>query len=176
VEVEIMSLYLLAQTFFVLSLVAFGAATSVIPDLHRVLVDNYDVMTAEEFSGLFAMSQAAPGTNVMFVAVLGWQALGLSGAFVSMFAFCTPTAVMALSVERFGARFRDARWQVSLRRAIAPITVGLLFATGYLLGRSTPTLGGIAIAAGATAVLSLTKVSPLWLTAIGAITGALGLI
>lgn len=174
--VEPVNLALLAWHFMILSLVAFGAATSVIPELHRVLVDQYAVMSAAEFTGLFAMSQAAPGTNVMFVSVLGWQAAGLPGAVVSTAAFLSPTVALAVGIEHYGARARDARWHVSLRRAITPITVGLLFATGYLLSLGALSPGGIAIVIVATAVLSFTKLSPLWLTALGAGVGALGLV
>ena len=171
-----MSPLLLAWHCLTLSLVAFGAATSVVPELHRILVDNLQVMSADTFAGLFALSQAAPGTNAMFVAVLGLEAAGLAGAFSATVAFFTPTAMIAVSIERFGRRFRDDRWYVSLRRAVAPITVGLLFATGYLLGKNTLTPGGLLLALGAAGILTFTKLTPLWLTALGALLGAFGLV
>ena len=171
-----MSLMVLAWHFFFLSLVAFGAATSVVPDLHRILVEVSRVMSDEQFTGLFALSQAAPGTNVMFVTVLGWQVSGLAGALTTTLAFCTPTPVIAIALERFGQRSREARWNIAVRRSIAPITVGLLLATGYLLGRTTLTPGGVLLALAATGLLTFTKLTPLWLTALGAILGAAGLV
>ncbi|MEM9460023.1 MAG: chromate transporter [Myxococcota bacterium] len=171
-----MSLLSLAWHFFVLSLVAFGAATSVVPELHRILVDSAQVMTDDQFAGLFAMSQAAPGTNVMFVTVLGWQVLGLWGAVVSTLAFCSPTAILALTVERVGTRHHNARWHIALRRSLAPITVGLLLSTGYLLGREAPTIGGISLALATTAVLTWTRLTPLLMTALGGLLGALGFV
>lgn len=170
-----MSLFVLGWHFFVLSLVAFGAATSVVPDLHRILVDSR-VISEQDFAGLFAMSQAAPGTNVMFVTVLGWQVSGLAGSIVSTLAFCSPTAVLALVVERLGSRHRDDRWHISLRRAVAPITVGLLISAGYLLGRITMTPGGIGLIGIAIIILTWTKMTPLWVTALGGLVGALGLV
>lgn len=171
-----MSSMLLAWHFFVLSFVAFGAATSIVPDLHRVLVDTAHVMSDAEFAGLFAMSQAAPGTNVMFVTVLGWRAAGLAGALVSTVAFCCPTALLALVVERVSKRHRQARWHISIRRAVVPITIGLLLSTGYVLGKNVLTPGGVALVLVATGVLTWTKRSPLWITAIGGILGAVGLV
>lgn len=171
-----MSLLQLAWHFFILSFVAFGAATSVVPDLHRVLVETAHIMTEAEFAGLFAMSQAAPGTNVMFVTVLGWQALGLAGAIATTVAFCGPTAILALTVERLSNRHREARWNISIRRAVAPITVGLLLSTGYLLGKTTLTPGGIALTLAATGILLWTRMTPLWVTALGGILGAFGLV
>jgi chromate transporter len=170
------SLSQLAWHFFMLSMVAFGAATSVVPDLHRVLVETTHVMSEVDFAGLFAMSQAAPGTNVMFVPVLGWQVAGLPGAIIALVAFCSPTALLALAIERLSKRHRTARWHVTIRRSLAPITVGLLISTGYLLGQTTMTFGGISLLLAAAGILTWTKLTPLWVTAAGAILGAAGLV
>jgi len=171
-----MTLLEIAWHFFTVSLVAFGAATSVTPDIHRVLVETRHVMTEEQFAGLFSMSQAAPGTNVMFVTVLGWQVAGLAGALTTTISFLGPTALIALFVERFGTRYRNAKWHISIRRSLAPVTVGLLMSTGYLLQRSAMSPAGVALAIIATAVLTWSKLTPLWLTAVGAILGAAGLV
>jgi len=171
-----MTLARLAWHFFVLSFVAFGAATSILPEIHRVLVDSTHVISEGEFSGLFAMSQAAPGTNVMFVTVLGWQVAGLAGAFTTTAAFLMPTGLIALAVERYGARHHQARWHVAIRQSLVPITIGLLVSTGYILGSGTMTPGGIGLTLATVGVLMRTRWSPLWLTALGAVLGALGLV
>jgi chromate transporter len=166
----------LSWHFFIVSLVAFGAATSVVPDIHHVLVEANHVMSPEKFAGLFAVSQAAPGTTVMFVTVLGWQVAGLPGALVTTISFLGPTGLIALAVERFGTRYRDARWHISIRRSLQPVTIGLLFSTGVLLARTAMSPAGITLALVATAVLTWSKLTPLWLTAIGAALGAAGFV
>jgi chromate transporter len=171
-----MTLARLAWQFFTLSFVAFGAATSILPELHRVLVDASHVVSDGEFSGLFGMSQAAPGTNVMFVTVLGWQVAGLAGAFTTTGSFLLPTALIALAVERYGARHHQARWHVAIRQALVPVTIGLLVSSGYLLGAGTMTPCGIGLTLVTIAVLVRTRWNPLWLTALGAVLGALGLV
>lgn len=171
-----MTLARLAWHFFGLSFVAFGAATSVLPELHRVLVDSTHAMSDGEFGGLFAMSQAAPGTNVMFVTVLGWQLAGLPGALTTTASFLAPTGLIALAVERYGAHHHRARWHVAIRRALVPITIGLLASTGCLLGAVTLTPCGIGLVLATIGVLLRTSWSPLWLTALGAALGALGLV
>lgn len=170
-----MTLPQLAWHFFILCFVAFGAATSIVPDLHRVFIDAH-VMSDAEFGGLFAMSQAAPGTNVMFVTVLGWQVAGLPGAFTTTLSFLAPTGLIAVAVERFGSRYHKATWHVIIRRSLAPITIGLLASTGYLLGRGTMTPFGIALFLATIGVLTWTKWTPLWMTGLGALLGALGLV
>jgi len=171
-----MSLVRLAWHFFALSFVAFGAATSVLPEIHRVLVDSTHAMSDGEFGGLFAMSQAAPGTNVMFVTVLGWQVAGLAGAFATTASFLVPTGLIAVAVERYGARHHKARWHVAIRQALVPVTIGLLLSTGYILGSDTMTPCGIGLMLVTIGVLMRTPWSPLWLTALGALLGALGLV
>ncbi len=171
-----MTLPTLAWHFFTLSLVAFGAATSVVPDLHRVLVESTHAMTAEQFAGLFSLSQAAPGTNVMFVTVLGWQVAGLPGALTATGAFLGPTGLIAVAVERYGSRYKDARWHVVSRRSLGPITLGLLVSTGYLLSRGTMSPCGVALTLATIGVLAWTKLTPLWMTALGAALGAAGLV
>lgn len=171
-----MTLVRLAWQFFALSFVAFGAATSILPEIHRVLVDAMHAMSDGEFSGLFAMSQAAPGTNVMFVTVLGWQVAGLPGAFTTTASFLIPTGLIALAVERYGARHHQARWHMAIRQSLVPITIGLLLSTGYLLGSDAMNPCGIGLTLATVVVLIRTRWSPLWLTALGAALGALGLV
>lgn len=171
-----MTLARLLWHFFILSFVAFGAATSILPELHRVLVDGAHALSDAQFGGLFAMSQAAPGTNVMFVTVLGWQVAGLPGALTTTAAFLIPTGLIALAVERYGARHHQARWHMAIRQSLVPITIGLLISTGYLLGAGALTPCGIGLAIATVFVLLRTSWSPLWLTALGAALGALGLV
>ena len=55
-----------------LSLLAVGGAIATIPDMHRFLVDNNAWLTEAQFNASIAIAQAAPGPNVLFIALLGW--------------------------------------------------------------------------------------------------------
>ena len=103
-------------------------------------------------------------------------AAGLAGALTTTASFLVPTGLIALAVERYGARHHRARWHVAIRQALVPITIGFLISTGCLLGAVTLTPGGIGLALATIAVLMRTRWSPLWLTALGALLGALGLV
>ena len=60
---------------------------------------------------------------------------------------------------------------------LAPITIGLMLSTGYLLARGAYTGWVAAALTGATAALILwTRVNPLWLFALGALLGMAGLV
>jgi chromate transporter len=69
-----------------------------------------------------------------------------------------------------------------LRRAVetglAPITIGLIIATGWLVARGAPGTGWVAyaITAGTTVLVLATRVNPLWLFAGAAALGLLGVV
>ena len=50
---------------------SIGGANSVLPEMHRLVVESHAWVSSEEFSEMFALAQAAPGPNVLFVAVIG---------------------------------------------------------------------------------------------------------
>jgi chromate transporter len=56
-----------------LSLLSVGGAITTAPDMHRYLVDQQGWLTDPQFSASIAIAQAAPGPNVLFVALLGWN-------------------------------------------------------------------------------------------------------
>ena len=55
--------------FLVLSLLAVGGAITTAPDMHRYVVAEHGWITDAQFSASVAIAQAAPGPNVLFVAV-----------------------------------------------------------------------------------------------------------
>src|SRR5262249_49498737 len=73
----------LASHFLVLSVLAFGGANAVIPEIHRDAVEVSRWMTDQQFADLFAISQASPGPNILIVALVGYQVAGVAGALVA---------------------------------------------------------------------------------------------
>ena len=57
--------------FLLLSLLAVGGAITTAPDMHRYLVTQQHWLSDAQFTSSIAIAQAAPGPNVLFVAVLG---------------------------------------------------------------------------------------------------------
>ena len=58
----------LAIMITALSLLAFGGANAIIPELHRQVVDAMGAISDSEFTNLFALAQTASGPNVMISA------------------------------------------------------------------------------------------------------------
>lgn len=166
----------LAWRFALVSAMAFGGATAVIPEMHRFLVEQHHWIDDTTFSALFAISQASPGPNVLFVALFGWQVAGLAGAAVSTLAMCGPSSLVALAFEHYTRSHRDTRWMLVIRRALAPLTIGLMMATGAVLAQGVDRSLTTALLTLATVAVGMrTSWNPLWLVAAGALLGVLGL-
>ena len=85
----------LLWTFALMSLFAVGGANAAIPEMHRVAVDVRHWMTDKQFADIFAISQMAPGPNVLIVTLIGYAVAGVVGALIATLAMCVPTAVLA---------------------------------------------------------------------------------
>ncbi|MDX9737331.1 MAG: chromate transporter, partial [Azonexus sp.] len=59
--------------FVILSFVAFGGATALLPEMHRVVVLEHGWLDDTTFTHLYAIAQAAPGPNVLVVTLIGWK-------------------------------------------------------------------------------------------------------
>ncbi len=163
--------------FAPLSLVAVGGANSVLPDIHRQVVVVHAWMTDPEFADAFTLAQAVPGPNILVVSLIGWQVAGLPGALVALLAMCGPSSVLALIVARSLAHAKVAFWRQRLQAGLAPLTIGLMVASGVVLARSADhSLISLGLTLVTALVLLGTRVHPLLLMAAGAVLGLVGVI
>ena len=163
--------------FLLLSLVAFGGATALLPEMHRVIVNHHHWLDDTTFTHLYAIAQAAPGPNVLVVTLVGWEVAGLLGALAATLGMCLPMSVLIyLLVDRW-ARFSGQRWQQAVSLGVAPLAVGLIFSGASLIARSAGLGWSGALLVLAVVTLSLrTRWHPLWFIALGALLGGLGLV
>jgi chromate transporter len=167
----------LALQFLMLSLLSIGGANAIIPEMHLRAVDVNHWMTDADFSQMFALSQAAPGPNVLIVSLIGWKVAGVAGGVISMVAMCGPSFVLTYQIAHAWDRFRDAPLRIAIERGLAPVTVGLILASGYVLTRASDHSWLAYALTAATLVLALTtRIHPLWALAVGAVLGAAGLV
>jgi chromate transporter len=160
-----------------LSLLAFGGANTIVPDMQRQVVEQYQMMDAHTFASLFALAQAAPGPNMMVVSLIGWNVAGLSGAVLSMICVAGPSSVLTFLVAKVWERFRDAPWRKAIQKGLMPVTAGLLISSAALLIRSTTLDWRLGVLSAAiTALLMTTKVHPLLVLGGAALLGALGVV
>ena len=180
--------------FISLSLLAVGGAITTAPDIHRYLVDETHWLTDTQFTSSIALAQGAPGPNVMFVALMGWNvglnaggglaagwpavALALWGVLITMVGIMIPSCTLTFVTTQWAHRNREMLAVKAFKSGMAPIVIALLIATGWFLtgnhenpARDWP----LWVLAGATTLIVWkTKTHLLLLLGFGALLGALG--
>jgi chromate transporter len=162
----------LAQQFSLLSFLAIGGVNALIPELHRRVVENAHWLNDAEFAQAFAIAQAAPGPNMLIVSLIGWKVHGILGALVCTIAIYAPSSALTFAVAHAWDRFRDAPLRKAIQHGLAPVTVGLVLSSGFILARTvdhSALAGGLTVATVALALA--TRLHPLWMLAAGAAIG-----
>lgn len=177
--------------FLSLSLLAVGGAITTAPDMHRYLVDQQHWLSDAQFSSSIALAQAAPGPNVLFVALLGWNvglnagggaaagplawAYALLGVFVTLMGIMLPSSVFTFTAARWAHQNRTLRGVRAFKQGMAPIVIALLISTGWILATSQGTSvehWPLWLLTAVTALLIWrTRLHLLWLLGAGALLG-----
>lgn len=165
----------LAAHFALLSLLAVGGAISLASEMQRYLVVEHGWIDALQFNASIAIAQAAPGPNILFVALMGWSVAGPAGMVATMAGIMVPSSILTFMVGRLRHARRDALAVQAFSVGLAPLTIGLLMATGWVLALPLVAHPVSMLLVPATIVFMLkTQRSPLWMIAAGAVVGALG--
>lgn len=170
--------------YLALSLLSIGGAISTVPEMHRYLVERQHWLTETQFNSSISLAQAAPGPNVLFVALMGWNVglnagsvwTGLLGVLVTMTGILLPSTGLTYFAARWGHRNRQLRSVRAFKQGMGPVVVGLMIATGWILAsaNSNPardwplwllTLGTIVL-------VVRTRLHLLWMLGAGALVGA----
>ena len=184
------------QHFASLSLLAVGGAITTAPDMHRYLVDETHWLSDAQFTSSIALAQAAPGPNILFVALMGWNvglnagaglgggghsaALASMGVLVAMLGIMLPSSILTYTATRWAHQHRDNIGIRAFKAGMAPIVIALLLATAWLLtavhnqpARDWPLY---ALTTATMLLVWQTPIHMLWLIGAGALLGALDLV
>lgn len=180
--------------FLSLSLLSIGGAITTAPDMHRYLVNERHWLTDAQFTSGIALAQAAPGPNVLFIALMGWNVginaaggmgagwtaagLGAVGVTLAMLGIMLPSTTLTFAAARWGHKNRELRAVRAFKQGMAPIVIALLIATGWILAASHGS--GLdhwplwLLTLVVTVLVWKTRIHMLWLLGGGALLGALG--
>ena len=174
--------------YLLLSLLSIGGAISTSPEMQRYLVEDKHWLSQVQFNESIALAQAAPGPNVLFVALLGWHigmnagGLGMAmlGMAITMSGILIPSTVLTYSAALWGHRNRELRAVRAFKLGMAPVVVALMLSTSYILGSASGQAASdwpLWLLTVASALLMWrTRVHILWLLGSGAVLGWLGLV
>jgi chromate transporter len=180
--------------FVSLSLLAVGGAITTVPDMHSYLVNEKAWLTDSQFTASIALAQAAPGPNLLFVALLGGNVglnaggglaagpaawgMALIGVMVSLAGILLPSTTLTFLAARWGHRNRELRAVRAFKQGMAPIVIALLIATGWVLASNQSSVQAHwhvwLITATTALVVWRTRLHLLWLLGAGALLGAMG--
>jgi chromate transporter len=175
--------------FIVLSLLAIGGAITTAPDMQRYVVQEQGWLSGEQFTSCIAIAQAAPGPNVLFIPLIGWQ-IGLqaggtyfaatAGMLATFIGIMVPSSTLTFAATRWLQRNADHVMARASKASLAPISIALLLATAWLLTavNNQPAKHWSLWLFTATALLLAwkTKMHLLWILGAGAALGAFGVI
>ncbi|MDB5898427.1 MAG: chromate transporter [Ramlibacter sp.] len=169
-----------------LSLLCVGGAISTAPDMHRFLVEEKAWLTDPQFSASIAIAQAAPGPNVLFTALMGWNVglnagglwTALLGLLLCLGGIMLPSSVLVYFTAHWSHRNRDLRAVRAFKQGFGPLVIALLLSTGWILATSN----GYAVKNWPAWLLTFvsavivwrTRLHLLWLLGAGAIVGWMG--
>ena len=180
--------------FLSLSLLAVGGAITTAPDMHRYLVNEQHWLTDSQFTASIALAQTAPGPNVLFIALLGWNvgvnaggglsagpsawAYAVLGMLIAMMGILLPSTTLTFAAARWAHRNKELRGVRAFKQGMAPIVIALLIATGLILATSQGT--GLehwrlwAVTAISALMVWRTRLHLLWLLGAGGLLGWMG--
>ena len=177
-----------------LSLLAVGGAITTAPDMHRYLVDQTHWLSETQFTSSIALAQAAPGPNILFVALMGWNVglnaaaglggggwyglLGMMGVTIALLGIMLPSSILTYLATRWAHQHREMRAIRAFKAGMAPIVIALLLATAWLLtlthDQPTQDWPLYVLTLLTTLIVWRTRVHMLWLIGAGGLLGALG--
>lgn len=162
----------LLGVFGLLSVLAVGGGLAVLPEMKDRTVNQYHWVTADQFVDFYSLGQMAPGPNMVMVALIGYKVAGLGGAIAVLVAFFLPASLMTFGANRLWHRLSAWPWRESIRRGLAPVTVGLMTAGVISIGKVAIDAPGTAVLAlVVTVILLTTRVNPALLILGSAIAG-----
>ena len=179
--------------FLSLSLLSVGGAMATAPDMYRHTVEQQGWLSAHQFSDSIAIAQAAPGPNIMYVALLGWNIglnamaghtglsvwlVALMGSLACMVCMLLPSTLLTRTSTRWLRHNHNRHGVRAFRWGMMPLVVGLVLATGWILAaRETDAPRAWApwlLTAACACLVWKTRLHILWMLAAGALLGMAG--
>jgi chromate transporter len=173
--------------FLMLSMLAIGGAITTAPDMQRYVVAQNQYLSNEQFNACIAIAQAAPGPNILFIPLMGWQigmqlggsmaaaALGLAATFIGIM---LPSSTLTFATARWLHNNPTHGFARASKAALSPISIALLLATAWLLTAAHDDLAKHwplwLLTLSSLLLAWKTQLHLLWLLGAGALLGALG--
>ncbi len=178
----------LFRQFLYYSIVSISGPLVLLPEMRNFLVNEHHWLTDAQFSASIVLAQAAPGPNILFVALMGWN-VGLNAGSVFAALGAGVLCLVGILLPSSTIVFVTAGWVQRNSQLIAvrafklgmgPVVIALLIASGWTLATANTSAAHDwplwVVTAATTLIVWRTKIPMLWLLAVGGILGASGIL
>lgn len=131
-----MSVLSLLWVFGLLSVLAVGGGTAVLPEMKTLVVDQHHWLTSDQFGQIYSLGQLSPGPNMLMVAVIGYRVASWAGAASALLGFFLPAGLVMFLCGRIWDRFESSPWKEAVQRGLAPLTIGLMLSGTWVLAKT----------------------------------------
>lgn len=165
------SLWIIFTSFLKIGAFTFGGGYAMIPLIEAEMIQKRGWLTREEFINQLTIAQSIPGPIALNTAVfVGYKTRGTRGALAALLGVVIPSFVIILLIATVFTDFKDNPTVAAAFKGMRPAVVALIAAPliGMAKGMSW---WKIALALGASVVIWLLGVSPIWFIFAGALVG-----
>src|ERR1700685_2049089 len=130
-----MRLIPLFLVFSLLSVLAVGGGTAVLPEMQHMTVHTVHWLSDAQFRNIYSLGDVAPGPNMFMMLVIGYKLAGWAGMVVVGIAFFLPDCIITLFVNRWWVHLGGWPWRTSIQRGRAPVAIVLMTSGTYAITR-----------------------------------------
>nr|WP_319556200.1 chromate transporter [uncultured Vibrio sp.] len=142
----------LASAFFRIGLFGFGGGPTMIPLVHKEVVDNYKWMTDDEFANVLAIGNTLPGPIATKMAgYIGYKVGGKIGCINAVIMTIIPLIIVMIAGLGLLNEYRDKPWVAGMAQGVLPVVSWMMAKLTYdFLLKGYKSLGAIATGIGIT--------------------------
>lgn len=140
----------LASAFFRIGLFGFGGGPTMIPLVHKEVVDNYKWMSDDEFANVLAIGNTLPGPIATKMAgYIGYKVGGKIGCINAVFMTIIPLIIVMIAGLGLLNEYRDKPWVAGMAQGVLPVVSWMMAKLTYdFLLKGYKALGAIATGIG----------------------------
>ncbi|MCA0937139.1 chromate transporter [Vibrio alginolyticus] len=140
----------LAIAFFRIGLFGFGGGPTMIPLVHKEVVDNYKWMNDDEFANVLAIGNTLPGPIATKMAgYIGYKVGGKIGCVNAVIMTIIPLIIAMIAGLGLLNEYRDKPWVAGMAQGVLPVVAWMMAKLTYdFLIKGYKALGAIATGIG----------------------------
>ncbi len=128
-------------TFAKIGLIGFGGGMAILPLIYQS-ISEFNTIEPEQFTNLFAISQATPGPLAVNAATFtGFETAGVAGALAATLGVAFPAFILVAICVKFLNKYQESKLVQGAFVGIRPVAVGMIMA-GFVMIAETSLMSG----------------------------------